>query len=221
MATRRQYITESDVEEFSNIDVTVSSEAEDQMNLAEQMVDTYVGFIQKHVSGEYSGLATDGGNDYLIDSTGDTPLDDYEDDYFTYCEVEIIGGTGSGQTRTISAYDKSSNKITVNSDWDTNPDDTSFYVIKQIGKFPRHEDVYQDTNNKYYKRIPDAVKQGTLAQLEYLLEKGLDFFAGAVDYKEEELGDYRYTAKNKNRNISPHTRQLLKDYVDRTGRLIA
>jgi hypothetical protein len=219
MATKRQYITESDIEDFSNISVTDSSEAEDQMNLAEELVDSYVGFVQKHVREDFSGLATSGGNNYLIDTSGDSPLKQYNDDYFTYCEIEIVGGTGKGQSRNISAFSKSSNKVTVSSNWDTNPDSTSFYVIRQVGKFPRREDVYQHTDNTYYKTIPEKVKKATLAQLEYIIEKGLDFFAGAVDYEAESLGDYSYKSKKANRNISPHARQLLKGLVIRTGKL--
>lgn len=220
MATRRQYITEADVEEYSDISVTNSSEAEDRMNLAEVMVDSYVGFITKHVRGKHSGQATSGGNDYIIDTSGDSPLNDYDDDYFTYCEVEIIGGTGNGQVRTISRHEPDSSKITVNENWSTNPDDTSFYVIRQLGKFPRPTDVFQNTDSKYFKQIPDAVKQATLAQFEYIVEKGDDFFAGAVDYDEEELGDYRYKAKKENRALSPQARQLLKPLVNRKGRMI-
>lgn len=220
MATRRQYITEADVEEYSDISVTDSSEAEDRMNLAEVMVDSYVGFITKHIRGKYSGQATSGSNDYIIDISGDSPLNDYDDDYFTYCEVEIIGGTGKGQVRTISSHEPDSSKITVNEDWSTNPNSTSFYVIRQLGKFPRPEDVYQNTDNKYFKQIPDAVKQATLSQFEYIVEKGDDFFAGAVDYSEEELGDYKYKSKDKNRALSPQARQIIKPLVNRKGRMI-
>lgn len=222
MATRRQYITESEIEEFSNISVDDSDEAEDRMNLAEEMVDSFVGFQTKHIRNEHSGLVTTAGNDYIIDTSTDSPLRSPEDDFFTFCEIEILGGTGKGQKRTISAYDQSANKITVNSNWDTNPDSTSFYVIRQVGKFPRPQDVFQDSNNKFYKKIPEQVKRATLAQLEYLIEKGNDFFAGAVDYDSESIGgDYSYHAKKVNRFISPHARNLLRGITNRKGKMIA
>lgn len=219
--TRRQYVTEDEIEQFSNIQVTDSTEAEDQMSRAEEMIDSYVGFQRKHIRDTFSGLATSGGNDFLIDTSGDSPLKNFDDDYFTFCEVEIIGGTGKGQRRTISSFDISSNKITVSEDWAVNPDNTSFYTIKQIGKFPRLEDVFQDEHNKYFKSIPDAVKQATLAQLEYIIEKGADFFAGALDYESENVGEYSYTAKKgANRFISPHARELLKGIRNIKGTLI-
>jgi len=221
MATRRQYITEDEIEQFSNINVTDSVEAEDQMSRAEEMIDSYVGFQKKHMEAVYSGLATSGGSNYLIDTSGDSPLKNFNDDYFTFCEVQIIGGKGVGQKRTISASDVSSNKITVSVNWTTTPDNTSFYVIKQIGKFPRRCDVFQDNTNKYYKMIPDAVKQAALAQLEYVIEKGDDFFAGAVDYESQSVEGYSHTVKQgKNRFISPHARELLKGILNKKGALI-
>jgi hypothetical protein len=220
--SRRQYVTQSDIAEFSNIQITDATEADDQISQAEEMVDAYVGFQKKHISDEKSGLVTAGGDNYLIDTSGDSPLKSYNDDYFTFCEVWIIGGTGKGQKRLISSSDKSSNKVTVSTNWSTNPDNTSFYVIKQIGKFPRHWDVFQDSNNKYYKNIPEAVQRATLAQLEYIIEKGNDFFAGAVDYYGEELGGYNYNVKGgADRFISPEARKLLKGIYNKKGRIVA
>jgi hypothetical protein len=44
--------------------------------------------------------------------------------------ITITGGTGVGQTRTISAYDGGTKTATVSSAWTTVPDDTSTYVIE-------------------------------------------------------------------------------------------
>jgi len=81
--TKRQYVTEDEIEQFSNIQVTDAKEAEDQMSHAEEMVDAYVGFQVKHVDDVYSGLATSGGSNYLIDTSSDSPLKVHFDDYFT------------------------------------------------------------------------------------------------------------------------------------------
>ena len=51
------------------------------------------------------------------------------DDYYTDLYVAIIEGTGSGQIRQISDYVGSTKIATVNSNWTTNPDTTSGYVI--------------------------------------------------------------------------------------------
>jgi type IV pilus assembly protein PilW len=41
--------------------------------------------------------------------------------------VRIVGGTGVGQTRTVSSYDQNTKVLTVTSDWATVPDATSSY----------------------------------------------------------------------------------------------
>lgn len=218
--TKRQYVSNSDIEQFSNIQVTDVTEAEDQITQAEEMVDSYVGFQEKHITGIYSGLATSGGADYLVDTSSDSPLKIFYDDYFTYCVVEIIGGTGKGQTSPVVSSDQSSNKIFVNG-FSISPDNTSFYVIRQLGKFPRDCDAFIE-GYKYYKSIPEAVKRATLAQIEYLIEKGSDFFSGAVDYESETLEGYSYNLKKgKARFMSPTARNLLKGIMNIKGRMIA
>lgn len=47
--------------------------------------------------------------------------------------VEITGGTGSGQTRTISDYDVATGVCTVSSNWTTTPDRTSTFTINDGG----------------------------------------------------------------------------------------
>jgi hypothetical protein len=52
------------------------------------------------------------------------------DDYYNGAYVTITGGTGVGQTRKITAYAGSTTKVaTVDSNWVTNPDNTSTYII--------------------------------------------------------------------------------------------
>lgn len=221
MSTRRNYITEDEIEEFSNIQVTDHTEAVSQMSFAEEMIDSYVGFQQKHIRGAYTGYVETSGNNYIIDSSNGSMIKGYDDDFFTFCEVEIIGGTGKGQRRNVIAYEKDLQKITVDSNWTTNPDSTSFYIVHQIGKFPRVDDVYRADDNTYFKMIPDAVKRATMAQLEYIIEKGSAFFSGAGDYKSESLEGYSYTVNDrKNRFISPHARQLLRGIRNTKGHLI-
>lgn len=47
------------------------------------------------------------------------------------CTVSIYGGTGAGQTRTITAYNGTTKIATVDYAWTTNPDATSTYAVKQ------------------------------------------------------------------------------------------
>lgn len=50
-------------------------------------------------------------------------------DYYKNCTIHITGGTGSGQTRTISAYNGNLKLATVDEAWTTQPDATSVYEI--------------------------------------------------------------------------------------------
>lgn len=52
------------------------------------------------------------------------------DDIYNGMTIEITGGTGSGQTRTIIDYSGSVRIAYTDTSWDTNPDDTSEYLIK-------------------------------------------------------------------------------------------
>ncbi|MCK7471451.1 MAG: hypothetical protein MZU95_12280 [Desulfomicrobium escambiense] len=48
------------------------------------------------------------------------------DDVYNGMQIEITGGTGGGQVRTIDDYDGSTLNATVDSAWTTQPDITSF-----------------------------------------------------------------------------------------------
>lgn len=220
--SRRQYATLADIAEYSNVTVTDEDEAADQLSMAEEMIDAYVGPQEKHVNEEVIGQATGGTTTTLIDISGDSYLVAPEDDYYKYCEVEIIKGTNAGERRSITAYDQSTNKITVSPAFSSAIDSTSVYVIKQLGKFPRYCDVkYLEVSgvNTYLKRIPEAVRRAALAQLEYIVEKGTDFFSGPTDLEGEGIGSkYNYTVKkNMDRMIAPAARKFLHGIMNRTG----
>lgn len=51
------------------------------------------------------------------------------DNYPNGCLISITGGTGSGQTRTITGYVNSTKVATVDRAWNTTPDATSIYII--------------------------------------------------------------------------------------------
>ena len=51
------------------------------------------------------------------------------DDAYNGLEVEILSGTGSGQTRTVNDYDGATRRATVDVAWATNPDATSVYKV--------------------------------------------------------------------------------------------
>lgn len=73
------------------------------------------------------GLATAGGATTLTDANVDyTQTLEAGKTY----KIAIFYGTGMGQERTISSYDTPTRTFTVSQAWDTNPDSTSEYMVK-------------------------------------------------------------------------------------------
>ena len=224
MASRRRYITNTELEDYADIIISDNDEADDQISQAEEMIDAYIGFQHKHISLQYNGVATGGTTTTLIDVSDDTSLS-YNENFLNYCEVEIVAGTNVGETRQIVSSDYSAESITVSAAFTAAIDSTSVYVIRQLGKFPREKDTFTrtvDGSTIYYKSIPEAVKRAVAAQLQYIIEKGVEFFAGATDKKMEIIGDYHYQVKEgAERLIAPKARMLLKGIMNRKGVLIA
>lgn len=54
------------------------------------------------------------------------------DDFYNGCLIEIVGGTGVGQSRIISDYVGSTKVASVGSNWATNPDNTSVFRIDAL-----------------------------------------------------------------------------------------
>lgn len=75
----------------------------------------------------HSGTAQDGGADNITLS-GDA-LGTGNDNVYNGMDIKIISGTGSGQTRTVTAYAGDTRIATVDSPWDTQPDNKSIYCI--------------------------------------------------------------------------------------------
>jgi len=61
------------------------------------------------------------------------------DNYYTNMRIYIVSGTGAGQLKRISKYVGSTRVATVDSDWTTNPDNTSVYSIISPIKSDWHE----------------------------------------------------------------------------------
>ena len=222
--SRRQYCTIAELENYADIDVTDDNEAYDQISQAEAIVDAYVGRISKHIRDEFVGKATGGTTTTLIDTSDDSHIyNDFGDNYFTFCELQIIGGTNAGQSRPITGYDKSAGQVTVDYAFSSAIDSTSVYRIHQIGKFPRNCDYDSLTENgevTYYKWIPEEIKQATLAQVAYIVELGPSFLnSDASDKISEGIGDYNYQKKVVEAIIAPKARNILRRYLLRTGEI--
>lgn len=224
--SRRGYLSQSEVEQFANITINDTDEADDRISQAEEMIDAYVGPQLKFFESDITGRASAGGSLNITLQTNQQNI--YEIDYFKLCEVEIIGGTGAGQRRKCTGSTKAG-VLTVDSAWTTTPDNTSFYKIYQLGKFPRQQDVIYYSESSpytYYKSIPEAVKRAVAAQIEFLVEMGDDFFATDRAEKESEsIGDYSYSnaagSAGFQRMIAPKAKALLRGIRNRLGVIIA
>lgn len=224
--SRRGYLSQSELEQFANIQVTDTSEADDRISQAEEMIDAYIGFQEKFMTESIKGLCSAVGNTSL--TLESTQQNVYDIDYFKLCEVEILGGTGAGQRRKVTSSTKAG-VLTIDTAWDTNPTTSSLYKISQIGKFPRECDIETYTsgaNTTYYKAIPEAIKRAVAAQVEYVIEMGDSFFAGdKSEMESESIGDYSYTkgqgVASISKLISPKAKMLLKGIYNRTGVLVA
>jgi hypothetical protein len=230
MASKRNYLTQAELAEFADITITDPTEADDQISQAEEMIDAYVGFQQKHLGGIIQGHATAGGSTTLTVETNHQNV--WQKDYLAGCHIEIIGGTGSGKTRRRITGQTYAGVITIDSAWDTNPDSTSIYKIFQMGKFPRLKDVFYDGNAAtptYYPSIPEAVKRAVAAQVVYKIEMGDSFFNGeGSNMSSESIGDYSYSlgtggsgsTRGASRLIAPRAKLLLRGITNRTGVII-
>lgn len=222
--SRRGYLSAEELEQFADVSISDDSEGADRISQAEEIIDAYVGFQEKFLKVVVKGrCASAGGNNTLYLDSDQQSV--YQANYFKGCEIEILGGTGEGQRRRISASSYADGKITVADNWDTNPDTDSFYRIYQLGKFPRPEDVDYYTDSEpytYYKQIPEAVKRAVAAQVEYLIKMGDDYFNSNKSQKESErISTYSYTmakgGANLHKLIAPKAKLLLKGVRNRTG----
>lgn len=222
--SRRGYLSQDELKQFANITITDPTEADDVISQAEEILDAYVGYHQKFIPIDIMGKASAGGSTSLTLETAHQNV--YDQDYFKWCTVEIVSGTGEGQRRKITGSTKAG-VLTVDSAFDTVPTSSSYYKIYQLGKFPRIQDVefYSTSSpNLYIKSIPENVKRAVAAQLEFIIEMGDSYFAGdESDKTSESIGDYSYSKTSTSgfaKLISPKAKLLLQGYVNRTGQLL-
>lgn len=226
MATQRSYLTQEDLAEYADITITDSDEADDQIAQAEELIDAFVGPQDKFIAQKFEGMASAG-------STTTLTLDDrYKasypyTDYFKGMTVEIVGGTNVGKSRNVASSDENG-VLTFVSAFPSAIDNTSFYRIFQMGKFPRKSDVSVHnvaTPQKYFRSIPEAVKRATAAQLQYIIEMGPKFFStDASEKNSESIGDYSYSKGAGKGGISamiaPKAKTLLRGILNRKGQFI-
>jgi len=87
------------------------------------------------VPGMTTGTAAAGAAGTItLAATATAGLTSSSDDYYNDALIYLSGGTGSGQTRTISDYVGDTRVASVSTDWSTTPDATSTYEILSVLK---------------------------------------------------------------------------------------
>lgn len=228
MSSRRGYVSQAELAEYADVTISNTTEADDQISQAEEQIDNYVGYQNKFFSGKIEGIAQSGTTTSLV-----LDVDHFQNfnyvDWFKGMMIEIIGGTNAGLRRLITASDASGG-ITFEA-FPSAIDNTSYYKIWQIGKFPRVKDVAVNSNvspSQYYKSIPEAVKRATAAQVEYMIEMGKKYFSSdKSEMSSESIGDYSYSKKQGSPSgtglssmIAPKAKLLLKGITNRTGKIV-
>lgn len=225
MASNRQYLTQAELAEFADITISNAGEADDQISQAEELIDQFVGFQNKAVKEVVEGkVSAVSGNTFTLETRHQNV---YQQDYFVYCWVEIIGGTGIGQRKQITASTYAG--VITHSAFSPALSTDSIYRIWQLGKFPRHKDSFYystETPTRYYKHVPEAVKRATAAQVHFMIEMGKAYFATlSSQLSEEEIGDYRYakfenSSSGLNNLIAPKAKLLLRGIINHKGQMI-
>ena len=219
--SRRGYVSQAEVDEMTGL--TACTEL--QISRAEELIDAYVGYVRRYFEHPLTGRASAGGATSFTLQSDHQNI--YDVDYFKGLEVEVIGGTGAGQRRRITASTKAG--VLTTESFTTALDSTSIYKIYQLGKFPRQQDVFFDSVNSpytYYKQIPEAVKRATAAQVEFMIKMGDAYFqTDKATMDSESIGDYSYTKSAGSGGsletlIAPKVKVLLRGIVNRVGTMV-
>lgn len=228
--SRRQYLSQSELQQFADITISNPTEADVLISQAEEILDGYVGFqdqfLSKREDQTIIGKAQAANANTLTLESRHSNV--FLVNYFSYTELEIIGGTGQGQRNGILSSTYPNTIVTFVNPFTTAPDATSLYRIYQLGKFPRRKDCYLDAINPptpiYYKSIPESIKRATAAQIEYMLNQGYSFFKSDDIFKSsEKIGDYTWdkprdgSGTGITQMIAPKAKMFLQGYINRKG----
>jgi hypothetical protein len=230
MASLRKYATIEEVEAYANVTSTDDDEFQERINLAEELIDQYVGTQQKAMREVRFGVVSAiSANHLTIFDTSDRTQLMRNNDFYKNCVIEIVGGTGLGQQAFIASSSYDNKSLTISEVFPITPDTTSVFKIYQLAKFPRWKDVVPDPvhGTTYYKTIPNAVHRATMAQVQFMLAKGDDYFLGDDSDKESErILNYSYSrgagaaSSAIIKLLSPKARILLRGIKNSTGKLI-
>lgn len=207
----------------------VAGETDAQIALAEELIDAYVGFQEKHITQTIHGKVTAySAVAKTVADTSSTSNLNQTDDYLNRCVLEVIDGAGAGQIKRITGSSKSGQSVTLESAFTTALDTTSVFKIYQLAKFPRNKDVYSGTaGDNFAKSIPQEVQQAVIAQTEFIISQGDAFFGGiSSDMESERILNYSYTRGQSSAStsalvkmVAPKARVFLRGIKNSTGRL--
>ncbi len=232
MATKRNYLTVDELATRLGITIETDERAdyEAKIDLAEQQIDAYVGAQEKFLGRETFGEVIASLTGKVIDDQGNLGQ---TNDYFKGALLEIIGGTGAGQIRTITSSDRDEQSVSFSGDpFGPALDGSSAFKIYQLGKFPRRKDASTNRAGTYwYKTIPEAVKAAVAAQVEFIDGMGLEFFStDKSEYQAERIGNYSYQkgsgaqtsgSTSVTKMIGPKAKALLSGIRNATGQIVA
>lgn len=220
MAVRRHYIETGDV----------SGSTAAQIALAEELIDRYVGPQPKFLQSVYTGAITAITNsDKTFADTGSNSQLGLTNGQFQTAVLEMISGAAAGKRAVIESSNKDNKTVTLRTALSTTPAVGDYFKIYQLAKFPRRQDVLSSPDGlNYYPSIPEAVREATVAQVEFIMAQGASYFSGgSADYQSERFLNYSYTRGSSSEEssaisklISPQARTLLRGIVNRTGRII-
>lgn len=217
--TKRGYVTKKEVEEYCDIEITDSDEGLERIERAEDIIDKYVGFQNSFLRYDITGKATSGTKTTLTDNSNSSMLGSGDGKY-SRCLVQILSGVNEGEERMIISHDSATSTITVHREFSNPIEEGCVYRIYQLAKFPRAKDI-KIIDNKIYKLIPEQVKNAVLAQIEYMIEMGDDFFISGTDKDSENIDGYSYDIPlHINRVVAPKAREYLRGIRNIKGNLI-
>jgi len=79
-----------------------------------------------------AGTAQDGASGTITLDSGASSIDDFYNNQI----IQIVSGTGAGQSRIISDYVGSTRVASVDTNWVTSPDNTSVFLMHPLGSIP-------------------------------------------------------------------------------------
>lgn len=222
--SRRRYVSLTELAQYIQAVISDSSAALVLLEQAEEIIDSYIGPQDKAFKHVIDGVAQSGTTTtFTLQADHASSFNTNE---LTYCEVEIVGGSQAGQRKPITANTAAG--VVTTEAFTGALDDTSYYKISQVGKFPRRKDVVINRNNNtYLKYIPEEIKRATAAQYQYMVEMGASFFSSdQSSYNSETIDDYSYSKGNGNVSaeatmIASKAKTLLRGLLNRRGTFTA